>query len=503
MGNPLYDALLGHAPQNGSPFLIADDGRDVSYSEFSKIVSQMANALVDLGARPADRVTVQVRKSKEALALYFATIGIGGIFSPLNTAYTGRETAYFIEDARPSLVVCDPSSLARVDGPSKAVGAVVETLAADGSGSLTDRSRSMRDTFEPADRDADDIAAILYTSGTTGASKGAMLTHNNLLTNAATLSEFWRFSNRDVLLHALPIFHAHGLFVATNTAALARASMIFLAEFKVDAVLHNLPRATVMMGVPTFYTRLLSDDRFTKATAANMRLFISGSAPLLPETHRRFRARTGLEILERYGMTETIMITSNPYDGERKAGSVGVPLPGIAVRIRDAETGAPLSVGETGVLEVAGPNVFKGYWNMPEKTADEFREDGFFVTGDLAKTDEDGYVAIVGRQKDLIISGGYNVYPKEVEALIDDVPNVKESAVIGVPHPDFGEAVVAVVVPDSAGALSADIVHSAIDKDIANFKRPKHIEIVAELPRNTMGKVQKNLLRQSYGGLFQ
>jgi len=352
------------------------------------------------------------------------------------------------------------------------------------------------------DRDQDDLAALLYTSGTTGRSKGAMLTHRNLLSNAQALVACWRFTADDVLLHALPIFHVHGLFVATNVMLLAGGSMIFLPKFDLETILAQLPAATTMMGVPTFYTRLLADPRFTKARVSHMRLFISGSAPLLAETHVRFHARTGHSILERYGMTETNMTTSNPYEGERRAGTVGFALPGMEVKICDPATGASLPQGEIGILEVRGPNVFKGYWQMPEKTAEELRADGFFITGDLSMIDADGYVHIVGRGKDLIISGGYNIYPKEIEMLLDAQDGVFESAVIGAPHLDFGESVVAVLVPQPGVLLDMAAIEAALKANLAPFKRPRRIEVLDDLPRNTMGKVQKNQLRERFRKAF-
>jgi len=376
----------------------------------------------------------------------------------------------------------------------------VLTLDADGAGTLAEAARAMPAALATADRRCEDLAAILYTSGTTGRSKGAMLTHGNLASNAETLVSAWRFTAADVLIHALPIFHTHGLFVASNVALLSGATMLFLPRFDPDAIFRLMPRATTLMGVPTFYVRLLRDERLTRGATAHMRLFVSGSAPLLAETHREWHARTGHAILERYGMTETNMNTSNPYEGERIPGSVGLPLPGVEIRVTDPQSGEPLGPGE---IEVRGPNVFKGYWRMPEKTAAEFRADGFFITGDLGRTDSAGYLRIVGRGKDLIISGGLNVYPKEVEAEIDVVPGVVESAVIGVPHPDFGEAVVAVVVRAAeAAALDEPAIVAVMQDRLARFKLPKRVVFVDELPRNAMGKVQKNALREDYAGLF-
>src|SRR6056297_3843829 len=381
--------------------------------------------------------------------------------------------------------------------------AMVETLNADGSGSLTEAAGAMEESFPTVARDIDDLAAFLYTSGTTGRSKGAMLTQGNLLSNARTLTDYWRFTSDDVLLHALPIYHTHGLFVATNVTLLAGGAMIFLPKFDLDAMIARMSGATVMMGVPTFYTRLLDDPRLTRDLAGQMRLFISGSAPLLAETHERFEARTGHRILERYGMTETNMNTSNPYDGERRAGTVGFALPGVELKITNPDTGKTLPDGEVGQIEVRGPNVFKGYWQMPEKTAAELREDGFFITGDLGKIDEDGYIHIVGRNKDLIISGGYNIYPKEIERVLDAQPGVLESAVIGVPHADFGETVLALIVPEAGAAPDLAAIETELRRSLARYKHPRALLIAGELPRNAMGKVQKNVLRDRYGDHFQ
>lgn len=503
MPNHLYDILL--APHAGSPdpFLIDRSGAETSYGEFLVQAGRITNTLVSLGVKPGDRVAVQVSKSSEALALYVACVQAGAIFLPLNTAYKASEISYFVGDAEPSLVVCDPADEAKISEIATAAGAKLVTLDGDGRGSLTDRARTADSDFATVQRGEDDLAAFLYTSGTTGRSKGAMLTHGNLLSNAEALVDLWRFTRDDTLLHVLPIFHTHGLFVASNVMLLAGGKMIFLPSFQIDDVIASLPDATTMMGVPTFYTRLLGDDRFTADLVAHMRLFTSGSAPLLAETHDAFEKRTGHRILERYGMTETNMNTSNPYDGERRAGTVGFALPGVGLRICDGESGKPVENGAIGLIEVKGPNVFTGYWRMPEKTKEEFREDGFFITGDLARKDEDGYIHIVGRAKDLIISGGYNIYPKEVENLLDDEDGVLESAVIGVPHADFGEAVVAVIVPDKGVTLDTEELSESIGEKIARFKQPKRIFIVDELPRNTMGKVQKNLLREQFGKFFQ
>ena len=503
MANPLYDALFAPHDGKATPFLHLADGTIITHADFLELASQMANALGTLGVMPGDRVAVHIEKSPEALALYAACVKMGAVFLPLNTAYTPAELSYFVEDSGAKLFLCDPAEVAAVAPIAQTTGAVLHSLGALGDGSFMDLARGQPTHSDIAQRGADDLAALLYTSGTTGRSKGAMLTQANLLSNAEALVEAWQFTEQDVLLHALPIFHTHGLFVATNTLLLAGGSMIFLPKFDLDTVLRLMPKATTMMGVPTFYTRLLDDARFTADLASHMRLFISGSAPLLAETHVQFEQRTGHRILERYGMTETNMNTSNPYDGDRRAGTVGFALPGVEVKVCDPETGVTLPQGEIGVLEVRGPNVFKGYWNMPEKTREELRADGFFITGDLALIDADGYVQIVGRGKDLIISGGYNIYPKEIEMFLDTLPGVRESAVIGAPHPDFGESVVAVLVPEGDASLDIDAINAAVRENLAGFKRPRVIEVVEALPRNTMGKVQKNQLRDTYAGVFQ
>ncbi len=502
MANPLYDRLFGIHAGKDTPFLHLPDGQTLTHAAFLDMAARLANALTGLGLEPDDRVAVQVHKSPEALALYAACVQAGLIFLPLNTAYTGAELSYFIDNSGAALVVCDAGALSELEPIAHGHGARVETLNADGSGSLMRRALGMLPAFEPVRRTPEDLAAFLYTSGTTGRSKGAMLTQANLLSNAETLVQEWRFTADDVLLHALPIFHTHGLFVATNVMLSAGGSMIFLPGFDLDDILRLMPRATSMMGVPTFYTRLLNDDRFTGDLARHMRLFISGSAPLLAETHTRFEQRTGHRILERYGMTETNMNTSNPYDGARRAGTVGFPLPGVELKITDPETGDPLPQDEIGMIEVRGPNVFKGYWQMPEKTAAELREDGFFITGDLGRIDADGYVHIVGRGKDLIISGGYNIYPKEIELVLDDQPGVLESAVIGVPHPDFGETVLGILVPEAGAAPDLDAIMEAVSRSLARFKHPRRLILLDELPRNTMGKVQKNALRETYMDMF-
>ena len=471
----------------------ADGSVSLTFGNLARGASRYANALGALGVEPGDRVTVQVEKSVANVLLYLAVLKVGAVYQPLNTAYTAAEVAYFVEDAEPKLIVCDPSrqSDMRALGDRCKVFAVVN-LDADGAGSLATMAASMDDRHETVGREADDLAGLLYTSGTTGRSKGAMITHANLASNAETLVELWRVSNTDTLLHALPIFHVHGLYVALNTSFLSAASMIWFNKFDARALIDAMPGASLMMGVPTFYTRLLSDPAFTGETARNMRLFISGSAPLLAETHARFADRSGHAILERYGMTETGMITSNPYDGARVPGTVGFALPGVSVRIRGEQPG---------VLEVKGPNVFKGYWRMPEKTQEDFTADHWFITGDVGTIDGDGRVAIVGRAKDLIISGGFNVYPKEIEEVLDAIPGIGESAVIGVPHPDFGEGVIAVVTATGKPAAEAEII-ATLAASLAKFKVPKRIFTVAELPRNAMGKVQKAELRRHYAGTF-
>ncbi|MCH1597163.1 MAG: malonyl-CoA synthase [Pseudomonadales bacterium] len=502
MANPLYDGLFGIHAGKTTPFLRLLSGQVITHQDFLATGARIANVMVQIGLKPGDRVAVQVEKSPEALAIYAACAQAGLIFLPLNTAYTVDELGYFIENSGASLIVCDAGSEAKLGDIANALGARIETLDADGSGTLMDQAHVMPVSFPTVERQGDDLAAFLYTSGTTGRSKGAMLTQNNLLSNAQTLVREWRFTADDVLLHALPIFHTHGLFVATNVTLAAGSSMIFMPKFDLDQIIGRIPDATTMMGVPTFYTRILGDSRFTKGLAAHMRLFVSGSAPLLAETHAQFEERTGHRILERYGMTETNMNTSNPYEGDRRAGTVGFPLPGVELKITNLDTGETLSNAEVGQIEVRGPNVFKGYWQMPEKTAAELREDGFFITRDLGKIDEDGYVHIVGRNKDLIISGGYNIYPKEIELILDDQPGVLESAVIGVPHPDFGETVVGLIVPEEDASLNTEAMMDAVRKSLARFKHPRKLVVLDELPRNTMGKVQKNVLRDQYQGMF-
>jgi len=504
MSNHLFDIIADPSHPATHPVVRFPDGSAWTRAQLLERTARYANVLKDLGVAPGDRVCLQIEKSVETMALTLGAVRAGAVFVPLNTAYTTAEISYFIGDAAPRLLVCDPSRREALAQAAVQAGVThVETLGADGLGSLASLADSASPDHGPVARGADDIAAILYTSGTTGRSKGAMLSHDNLASNALTLKDYWRFSPQDVLLHALPIYHTHGLFVAINTILVSGASMIFLPKFDPDQILRLMPQATCMMGVPTFYTRLLQHEGLTRDATKHMRLFVSGSAPLLAETHREWSARTGHAILERYGMTETNMNTSNPYEGDRVAGTVGFALPGIAVRVADPDTGKNFGVDEIGMLEVKGPNVFKGYWRMPEKTASEFRADGFFITGDLGKIDAQGYVHIVGRGKDLIISGGFNVYPKEVETEIDSMEGVVESAVIGVPHPDFGEGVVAVVVITKTAKLDDKQIIAHLADRLAKFKQPKYVFIVDDLPRNTMGKVQKNLLREQHKDIFK
>jgi malonyl-CoA/methylmalonyl-CoA synthetase len=485
-----------------APVLETPAGRRLSYGDLGRLAGQLANVLQASGVAAGDRVAVQVEKSPEVLLLYLACLRAGAVYLPLNTGYTQAELDYFFGDAEPRAIVCDPARADSIAALGSVAGAAILTLDADGGGSLSAAARAAPEGFATVAREAGDLAAILYTSGTTGRAKGAMLSHRNLAANALTLRAAWGFTEADALLHMLPIYHTHGLFVAINTTLLAGARMIWLARFEPGAVIALLPRASVLMGVPTHYVRLLARADLTREVAAGMRLFISGSAPLLEETFHGFEARTGQRILERYGMTETGMNASNPLHGERRAGTVGPALPGVELRVAD-DAGRVLPAGETGVLEVRGPNVFEGYWHLPEKTRDEFRADGFFITGDIARIAEDGYVTIVGRAKDLIISGGLNVYPKEIESVIDALEGVAESAVIGVPHPDFGEGVLAVVRRAGGVPVGAATIIAATRSQLAAFKCPKQVVFVDELPRNTMGKVQKNLLRDAWRDVFR
>ncbi|MDO5625171.1 MAG: malonyl-CoA synthase [Pseudomonadota bacterium] len=493
----------------------ADHGLTYSWRDLDSASAMVANLLQSLDiAASSDgmppRVAVQVEKSVEALILYLASLRAGFAFLPLNTAYQAGEIEYFIGNAEPAVVVCSGQNFAWVSPIAfKAGTRHVFTLEGDRTGSLLERAAHCAPEQTPVQRAADDLAAILYTSGTTGRSKGAMLSHGNLASNALMLKDYWGWQPDDVLIHALPIFHVHGLFVAIHGALLNGSKMLWQSKFDPRRVIADMPRATVFMGVPTLYVRMLAESALTPAQAAHMRLFISGSAPLLIDTFKDWQARTGHTILERYGMSETIMLTSNPYcaddrydnQSERRGGTVGFPLPGVRVRVQGDE-GQALPAGEIGAIQVAGPNVFSGYWRMPEKTAEEFTTDGFFKTGDVGLQDARGYVSIVGRSKDLIISGGYNVYPAEIEGVLNELPGVAESALVGVPHPDFGEVGVAVVIPRAGATLEGEALIAALKTRLANFKIPKRCFIATELPRNTMGKVQKNLLRDQHKGLF-
>lgn len=499
----LYALFQTHFPKDlSAPALAVPDGEVISYGDLDKMSARVAGLLSTLGVTKGDRVAVQIDKSPQAVALYLACLRVGAVYLPLNTAYTASEVAYFINDAEPKLLVCRPQAeQALFDVLKNTPNLHIMTCDGHKKGTLWIDVQAAEPLDEIAHVGPDDLAAILYTSGTTGRSKGAMLSHQNLASNALALHEMWGWRKGDVLIHALPIFHVHGLFVALHCALLNGSKMWFMPKFDVDTVVDLLPKSTVLMGVPTFYTRLVDHPGLTKQATANMRLFVSGSAPLLAETFTAFESKTGHRILERYGMTETGMITSNPLIGDRLPATVGYPLPGVQVRVAN-ENGDVLAAQEIGVLEVIGPNVFSGYWRMPEKTASEFREDGWFITGDVAKMDDDGRVSIVGRAKDMIISGGFNVYPKEIETVIDELPGVVESAVVGVPHPDFGEAVVAVIVSEPGAHITEATIQEAIKNQLARFKHPKGVFIVDELPRNTMGKVQKNILRETYNATF-
>ncbi len=488
------------------PAFETPDGRILSYAKLIEDIDRAAAALGSLGVEPGDRVMAQVEKSIANVCLYLATLKIGAVFNPLNTAYTTAELEYFISDAAPRVIVVSPERQAEIEAIATAskVRAVLTMGGPGGAGTFMDLTAAQEPGGETVSRNADDLAALIYTSGTTGRSKGAMITHGNIASNAQVLHAYWGFRPGDVLLHALPIFHVHGLFVALHTSLLNASRILWMPKFELAEFMRLLPRATVVMGVPTFYTRLLAEPSFGSDQCRRLRLAISGSAPLLAETHRDFTARTGLEILERYGMTEAGMITSNPYkDGAREPGTVGYPLPGISVRIADAE-GHALAAGEVGVLEVKGPNVFKGYWRNPEKTEEEFRADGYFTTGDLAAMAQDGRCTIVGRAKDLIITGGFNVYPKEIEGELNSLPGIGESAVVGVPHPDFGEGIIAVItpLPGQSPPSEADIIMS-LAKRLAKFKLPKRVFVAKDLPRNAMGKVQKNNLTAQYRKTFK
>jgi len=514
----LFSALRAAFPTDLTAVAVeTDEGLSYSWQDLDRATAMMANLLQSLNLPEGSRVAVQVEKSVEAMILYLATLRAGYVFLPLNTAYQSAEIEYFIGNAEPAVVVCSGAHFGWVSKIAFKAGTQhVFTLNEDRTGSLLDRAARHSDQHKPVVRQADDLAAILYTSGTTGRSKGAMLTHGNMLSNALTLKDYWGWTKTggpegrgDVLIHALPIFHVHGLFVAIHGALINGSKMIWMAKFDPQRAIANMAKATVFMGVPTLYVRMLAEASLNKAAVKNMRLFVAGSAPLLIETFTEWQTRTGHTILERYGMSETAMLTSNPYaaddryakQSERRGGTVGFPLPDVSLRVR-GENEQNMAVGEIGDIQVKGPNVFKGYWRMPEKTAEEFTGDGYFKTGDVGKVDERGYVTIVGRSKDLIISGGYNVYPAEIEGYINEMPGVTESAVVGVPHPDFGEVGVAVLIAKSGADLQPDAIVAELKAKLANFKIPKRCFVVAELPRNTMGKVQKNLLREKYKTLF-
>ncbi len=495
----LFDIFRARFPKNAdTPFLTSPDGVVFTYTALDEASARIANLLIELCVKPGDRIAVQIEKSPQAVFLYLACLRAGAVFLPLNTAYRADELDYFLADAEPAVVVCDPSNttltaLCKTRGVAQCL-----TLDADGRGSLMDQSAGMPATFTTVARAASDLAAILYSSGTTGKPKGVMLSHSNLASNAETLHRLWKFKPDDVLLHTLPIFHIHGLFVALNTTLMNGSAMIFHQKFVADTAIRDLPRATVFMGVPTYYVRLAADPALTPDVCRNIRLFLCGSAPLLDETFTSFAARTGKQIVERYGMTEAGMITSADMDKPRHAGAVGWPLPGVNLRIVDTDNVA-VPKGETGEIQIKGPNLFVGYWRKPEKTAEDFTADGFFKTGDLARLEPSGMVNIVGRAKDMMISGGFNVYPKEIEAVIDALPGVFESAVVGMPHPDFGEAGLAVVAMNSgAPPLNEAAVRTALKEALANYKVPKMIVVADALPRNAMGKVQKNQLRATY-----
>jgi malonyl-CoA/methylmalonyl-CoA synthetase len=495
----LYTAFQNHFPQNrGKTLLTTDQGVSFSYEDAECKSAQLANYLVGLGLKPGDRVTVQVEKSPEFLWLYLATVRAGLVFHPLNPAYTSDELAYFLDDAAPTIVVCDTTAEDMFrELCERSDVQYLRTMNTDGSGSLLTEAAQLSQQFTTVQTAGGAMASLLYSSGTTGRPKGIMLSHDNLVDNASVLKDYWGFTADDCLLHALPVFHVHGLFVALGCVLMSGASMRWLSKFDVATVMENLPHTSVMMGVPTYYTRLLAEPDFNSASCESLRLFVSGSAPLLSETFSEFEQRTGKTILERYGMTETGMNTSNPLAGQRRPGTVGLPLPGVTLRLIKAD-GKQAESGEVGDIQVKGPNVFSGYWKLPDKTAEDFTDDGFFVTGDKGQIDAEGYVSIVGRAKDMVITGGLNVYPKEIELLIDDIPGVLESAVIGISHPDFGEAVTAVLVLDAGAELAAGDIVAHVKAHAANFKVPKSVYFVDSLPRNTMGKVQKNLLREEY-----
>jgi malonyl-CoA/methylmalonyl-CoA synthetase len=503
MNNNIYKLFQSKFPADTKAVFLEHEQGNLLYSQIENETGQLTGLLKQLGVQKGARIIVQVEKSAEAVLLYLACLRTGAIFIPLNTAYTAQEVKYFMGDASPHLIVCRPQDLETISECAQELNVPhVMTLDDLGNGSLVDAKSSAPINHDTEHCEGNDIACILYTSGTTGRPKGAMLSHDNLSSNARVLHSYWHWQYGDVLLHALPIFHVHGLFVALHCALLNGSKVIFLSKFTLPAIKKNLPHSTVMMGVPTFYVRLLDDPEFTTNMCKNMRLFIAGSAPLLAETFKEFENASGHKILERYGMTEAGMITSNPYDGDRVPSTVGYALPGVSARVAD-DTGSEVPQGEVGILEIKGPNVFQGYWCMPEKTAEEFREDGFFITGDMATMDGDERISIVGRAKDLVISGGFNVYPKEVENAIDEMEGVKESAVIGVPHPDFGEGVTAIIVKEREPDINEEQVIAFLKEKVARFKQPQKIFFMNELPRNTMGKVQKKTLRDTFHNIYQ
>ncbi|MGB4118119.1 MAG: malonyl-CoA synthase [Polaromonas sp.] len=501
--NNLFASLRSAFPSDLNATAVeTDNGLNYSWRDIERATAMLANLLASLKLPAGARIAVQVEKSVEAMLLYLATLRAGYVFLPLNTAYQSAEIEYFIGNAEPAVVVCSSKNFGWVSKIAFKAGTLnVFTLDDDRTGSLLTRAAHCSDQHTVAVKGADDLAAILYTSGTTGRSKGAMLSHGNMLSNALVLKDYWAWQPGDVLIHALPIFHVHGLFVALHGALINGSKMIWCAKFDPKFVVAKMPEATVFMGVPTLYVRLLNEPGLDKTAVKNMRLFVAGSAPLLIETFNEWQQKTGHTILERYGMSETAMLTSNPYKGERRGGTVGFALPGVTLRVQGDDAKA-LGKDEIGGIQVKGPNVFKGYWRMPEKTLEEFTADGFFKTGDVGKIDARGYITIVGRNKDLIISGGYNVYPAEIEGYINDLPGVAESALVGVPHPDFGEVGVAVVIAKPGASLKPEAIIASLKSKLANFKIPKQCFVVAELPRNTMGKVQKNLLREQYKTLF-
>ena len=482
---------------NSNKIFIETESQKHSFKEFDDLVNKIANLLIASDLSEGDRVLVKLEKSIFSFALYIASIRAGGIFVPVNNDYTASEIDYFIENSIPYIFISNDESIKKVQNRNLKT----FSLNSDMSGTFLENIKTQNTSFVPIERKKNDIASILYTSGTTGRSKGAMLSHNNLFSNTRELLKIWKFNENDALLHALPIYHIHGLFVACNLCLISGAKIHFIQKFQTEKVIEYLPKSTVMMGVPTFYTRLLESKKLNSQITENIRVFISGSAPLLSETHKEFEKVTGHKILERYGMTETNMNTSNPYDGERRAGTVGIPLPGINIRITDPETNVKLGSEKIGIIEIKGENIFEGYWTMKEQTKDSFTVDGYFITGDLGKFSSDGYLSIIGRNKDLIISGGLNIYPKEIEVVIDGINYVKESAIIGIPHKDFGEAVLAIVVANNE-KISETTIMKVIQTKLAKFKQPKKIIFVSELPRNAMGKVQKQTLRNNYNKIF-